>query len=274
MQPHPGPVHDALALIAPAVSDLLDRQRKGGGDCPRADHSRWPYSGTWSGWPERSPRGARICWSAAELGPACRAIPTFAAATGLRPEEWQALQRRDIDRQARVLTVPRTVNDPPGLELGKTAQSLRQVPLSRRALEALDAIPPCLDTPLVLPASQAAQSTWTTGHGGYGHRTWRRVRSAAPRVSTTCARHSRDALAAGVSVVALARLMGTSVKMIEKHYGTLIDGPRLTWRTGSKSATQPAIRPRRRVSAISRPRARLGRHGVLKDEGPAVRGLP
>ena len=27
-----------------------------------------------------------------------------------------------------------------------------------------------------------------------------------------------------MSVFALARLMGTSVKMIERHYGTLIDG--------------------------------------------------
>jgi hypothetical protein len=33
-----------------------------------------------------------------------------------------------------------------------------------------------------------------------------------------------DPLAAGVSVFALARLMDTSVKMIERHYGTLIDG--------------------------------------------------
>ncbi len=33
-----------------------------------------------------------------------------------------------------------------------------------------------------------------------------------------------DALAAGVSVFALARLMGTSVGMIERAYGTLLDG--------------------------------------------------
>ena len=33
-----------------------------------------------------------------------------------------------------------------------------------------------------------------------------------------------NALAAGVSAFELARIMGTSVKMIEAHYGTLIEG--------------------------------------------------
>lgn len=33
-----------------------------------------------------------------------------------------------------------------------------------------------------------------------------------------------DALAAGVPVFTLARIMGTSVRMIERHYGTLLDG--------------------------------------------------
>ena len=33
-----------------------------------------------------------------------------------------------------------------------------------------------------------------------------------------------DALAARVSVFELARIMGTSVRMIERHYGALLDG--------------------------------------------------
>jgi hypothetical protein len=33
-----------------------------------------------------------------------------------------------------------------------------------------------------------------------------------------------NALAAGVSVFELARVMGTSVRMIERHYGALLDG--------------------------------------------------
>ena len=33
-----------------------------------------------------------------------------------------------------------------------------------------------------------------------------------------------NALHAGITVFELARVMGTSIRMIEKHYGTLIDG--------------------------------------------------
>jgi integrase len=33
-----------------------------------------------------------------------------------------------------------------------------------------------------------------------------------------------DALAAGVSIFTLARVMGTSTLMVERHYGTLLDG--------------------------------------------------
>jgi hypothetical protein len=33
-----------------------------------------------------------------------------------------------------------------------------------------------------------------------------------------------NALAAGVTVFELARVMGTSVRMIERHYGALLDG--------------------------------------------------
>jgi integrase len=33
-----------------------------------------------------------------------------------------------------------------------------------------------------------------------------------------------NALAAGISVFELARIMGSSVEMIERHYGTLLDG--------------------------------------------------
>ncbi len=89
---------------------------------------------------------------AAELSPRYRPLPAFAASTGLRPEEWQALERRDLDRGARILHVRRTVSSGQVVELGKTGRSRRQVPLSRRALEAIDALPARLDTPLLFPA--------------------------------------------------------------------------------------------------------------------------
>ncbi len=44
---------------------------------------------------------------ATELGPRYGPLVLFAAATGLRPGEWIALEHRDIDREARVLYVRR-----------------------------------------------------------------------------------------------------------------------------------------------------------------------
>jgi integrase len=77
---------------------------------------------------------------ALELSAIYRPLPAFAAATGLRPEEWQALERRDVDRGGGVVYVRRTVSSREVVELAKTSASRRQVPLSPRALAALDAM--------------------------------------------------------------------------------------------------------------------------------------
>ena len=102
--------------------------------------------------PVRTYSRAELDAIAAELHPACAPLPVFAAGTGLRPEEWQALERARRRPRARVLTVVRTVSGGALVELGKTSGSRRQVPLSQRALAALEAIPPRLDTPLIFPA--------------------------------------------------------------------------------------------------------------------------
>jgi integrase len=162
---------------------------------------------------------------AAELPVIYRPLPAFAAATGLRPEEWQALERRDVDRQGGILTVRRTVSSGEVVELAKTERSRRQVPLSARASGALDAIPPRLDTPLIFPGPRGGvlsldnfrRREWTPAVEASG------VRRPA-RIYDLRSTFASNALAAGVSVFELARVMGTSIEMIERHYGTLLDG--------------------------------------------------
>jgi integrase len=160
-----------------------------------------------------------------ELSPAYRPLPMFAAATGLRPEEWGALERRDIDRHAGVLTVRRTISSDELVDLGKTTRSRRQVPLSARALDALDQIPPRLDTTFVFAALRGGPFDLAN----FRRRVWAPAIEAAAirkpaRIYDLRSTFASNALAAGISVFELARIMGTSVAMIERHYGTLIEG--------------------------------------------------
>src|SRR6266508_4956404 len=74
------------------------------------------------------------------IGPRYGPMILFAAATGLRPAEWIALEKRDVDRKERVVYVRRSFTRRE-LKVPKTEASLRAVPLHARALEALDRIP-------------------------------------------------------------------------------------------------------------------------------------
>ena len=68
-----------------------------------------------------------------ELGERYRAIPIFAVGTGLRPEEWIALTRSDVDREARLIRVCKRYTDGQ-IEQGTKTVPERFVPLRARVL--------------------------------------------------------------------------------------------------------------------------------------------
>jgi integrase len=75
----------------------------------------------------------------------------FAAATGLRPGEWVALEQRDVDREARVVYVRRSFSKG-RLKCTKTEARVRAVPLQAIALSALDRLPVGTGSNLLFPA--------------------------------------------------------------------------------------------------------------------------
>jgi integrase len=175
-------------------------------------------------------------------------VVVFAAGTGLRPEEWLALERRDFDREALVIYVRRTFSGGVLREFGKTDRSRRRVPLRERVVGAIDELPPRIDTTLLFPGERGGHldlhsfraREWTPALRAAGFydcpsrsRTMKRVPRGpyrcAPCGFETAARRIYDlrhtyatwSLAAGVSLFTLARRMGTSVEMIDRTYGHL-----------------------------------------------------
>jgi integrase len=71
-----------------------------------------------------------------------RSLVVFACATGLRAQEWLAIEWHDVDTKARTATVRRTVQAGEVVELtAKTKGSLRTVQLQQPAIDALEALP-------------------------------------------------------------------------------------------------------------------------------------
>src|SRR5205823_10229639 len=90
---------------------------------------------------------------AAAIGPRYGPMILFAAATGLRPAEWIALEKRDVDCDERVVFVRRSFTRGE-LKIPKTEASMRAVPLQARAIDALDRIKDGNGSPLLFPGER------------------------------------------------------------------------------------------------------------------------
>src|SRR6266540_617845 len=155
------------------------------------------------------------------LGPTFGPMVVFAAATGLRPSELFALEHADVDRAAGVVQVRRAYANG-RVKHTKTRLSRRAVPLQAIALEALDQLPKPKDSSLLFPNADGGYLDFRN----FNHRHWKPVQKAAgidPLRDLYDLRHTYAtfALRAGVPVFALSRFMGTSIAMIDLHYGHL-----------------------------------------------------
>jgi integrase len=185
-----------------------------------------------------------------ELAKPWAQLVVFATETGLRPEEWIALERGDV--RGDVVTVQRAYTVAGGMkDYGKTSRSRRAVPLSDRALAALDELLPRIDSPLLWPI----YSHGTRGRpvhlnlGNWRKRIWKPALEAAglqrdgeiwlPGPYTMRHAFATWMLDAGLDLFELARLMGTSVAMIDKTYGHLAKGH--VNRVRERMNTRPSI---------------------------------
>jgi integrase len=157
---------------------------------------------------------------AARLGRVYGPMVVFAAATGLRPSELFGLEWRDIDRAAGVAYVRRAYANG-RLKSTKTRLSNRAVPLQAKALEALDRLP-LSESEILFPNARGGRIDFRS----FGRRHWKPAQKAAaiePSRDLYDLRHTYAtfALRAGVPVFAVSRFMGSSIAMIDHHYGHL-----------------------------------------------------
>jgi integrase len=141
---------------------------------------------------------AQLAKVTSRLGDRESALVMFAAATGLRPGEWIALEHRDIDRNARVLYVRRAFRNG-RIKCPKTEGSVRAVPLQAIALDALEQLPAGAGTDLLFPSLRGA---YFDLHN-FRTREWKPAQ-----------------LAAGITPIRCV-YMGASLTMIDRHYGHL-----------------------------------------------------
>ncbi|HEV7178060.1 MAG TPA: site-specific integrase [Solirubrobacteraceae bacterium] len=144
----------------------------------------------------------------------------FAAATGLRPSELFGLEQHDVDREAGVVYVRRAFANG-RIKHTKTRLSTRAVPLQAKAVEALDRLPASVN-PILFPNGRGGRIDFRI----FGRKHWRPAQIKAgidPIRGLYDLRHTYAtfALRAGVPVFAVSRFIGSSIAMIDRHYGHL-----------------------------------------------------
>jgi len=160
---------------------------------------------------------------AVELGPVYGSAVIVACETATRPSEWAGLQRRDVDRERGVVRVDRTVVDGREKPYGKTTRSRRSIPLSSRALEALNELPIQLTSPYLFPAACGGPIA-TVGARVAGIPRWKAPGSSG--AAQYVLRHTGITtwLASGVAIYDVSRYAGTSLEMVSRTYAHLAKG--------------------------------------------------
>ncbi|HXH89697.1 MAG TPA: site-specific integrase [Gaiellaceae bacterium] len=164
-------------------------------------------------------------------GVRARALILFANATGLRPQEWQALRWQDVDVPGRAVHVRQTVRDGCIVAAAKTDGSLRSVSLQSNAVEALDLLPRSLDRSALLFPSKEGR---VVNLSNWRRRVWFPALDAAdlPRRRIYDMRHSFAtlALAAGVPIEWIARQMGhRDTRVTLRHYARWLPATDERW---------------------------------------------
>jgi len=200
--------------------------------------------------------------------PSLRAYGRLRCSDRAQTSELFGLEQRDVDRRLGVVYVRRAFANG-RLKQTKTRLSNRAVPLQAKALNALDQLAPS-ENPILFPNSRGGRIDFRS----FGRRRWKPAQIAAgtePLRDLYDLRHTyvTFALRAGIPVFAVSRFIGSSIAMVDQHYGhlandsrqhavSLLDALALERAVDAAwtSTRAPAISMPKRVSRTRPPRSR------------------
>lgn len=160
----------------------------------------------------------------AVAGANAAALVRFACASGLRPQEWQALRWMDLDFSNRHCRVLRVVRDGKVEAAAKTDGSLRTVKLQQLALDALRSLPRPLDGRTLVFSAPGGS---TVNLSNFRSRAWWPALDAA-KLDRRPIYHCRHtfatlALSAGVSIEWVAKQLGhADTRVTLRHYARFL----------------------------------------------------